>query len=200
MIFIVSKLLANFWFYQSIYFDIIGYQLQITGSVFIAPLALVIIDYISQNYGIYLSKIVIVGGIICDGIFSLSLSAISHLSIHAHYTLDETTNIALMQEIGSRLSSLFLHGVFAVAITSIIELLLFNKLLKKLKNFSFSSFLAILIVKSIHTVIVVSWTLHGQPNIKNIIIGNLLVNTMVTIIYILLIKYTRMLFSELKYT
>ncbi len=189
MIFLVSKLLASFWFYQIFHIHVFGVMLQVTGSAFIGVASFVILDFISQNYSRKIAGIILFMGILCDGLFSFGVYFIGNLHSDGGLNQNEIANSILLMEMGHKLYLLYLNGVIATLITYISELVLFNVLIRKVKLFSIASFVSIFVVKSIHTMIVVSGTLYDQANVHALILGNIIVNSIFSVIYILLTSF-----------
>ena len=188
MLFLTIKLIANFWFFRVFHLDLFNWHLKVSGSALLITGAFVLLDFSSKKFGSKVGVLMLIVGIVCDGFFSYGINFIANLPHSGSYNQFEQQNNILLQLLADRVVRLYNHEVFAAIISYSVELFLFNYLSKYISSFSLASFIAIFLIKSIHTILVVSGTLHGQSDVMQLIAGNILANTFFSIVYIGLIN------------
>lgn len=200
MFYVTCKLACNPMFFRQAEFTVplIQYHMKITCAAFIFPAIYVISDAIIALTNRKIGGLIIIFGIICDGIFSYGISYFAKLEIPAIMSKTELLNTTSINIIAVQMWPLFYHGVIASAAAAIGEALIFSFIYKKLNNFFISTIASIIITLVIHNLITDYPILRDEPDAWHIIINNLLMNTSFMMVYTLIIVIFMRIHETLK--
>jgi hypothetical protein len=185
MTYITFKLTCNPIFFRQIEFFIpfTQYQLKLVGSALIYPGIYVLSDALLALSNRKTTILIIIIGILCDGLFSWTITHISQLDIPTVMSPNELTNTLAVNTIGSQMWTLYYHGVFAALAAAIAEILIFAALLKKWRNFFVSTTVSVVITLVAHNLINDYAMLKSEPDALQLIFHNLATNISIMIIY-----------------
>lgn len=188
MLYVTCKVVCNVLFFRQIELSCFGHSIKIVGSALIFPFIYILSDAI-----IYLSNkktviFVIIFGLICDCIFSISIYQIANFSIPQNMTSSELLLTQAANMIGIKMWQLFYQGLIASFIAAILEVIIFTKLYKFLKSFILSTITSVFITLLCHNIINDYNMLSQEDDVWTLIIDNLAINISIVVIYVLLMS------------
>lgn len=189
MLYVTCKLTCNPIFFRQTEFNLpfINYYFKITCAAFIFPSIYVLSDTIVAFTNRKIAILIIIFGIICDGVFSYLVSYFSNHPLPSVISPHELLNTNAVNVIGLQMWPLFYHGVMASAIAAIGEAIIFSFFYKKINNFFISTITSIMIILVIHNLITDYPTLRAEPDVWQIIVDNWIMNTFFMIMYTLIV-------------
>lgn len=185
MIYVSCKLTCNPLFFRNINFSypFFNFQLKIVGSALAFPLIYIISDLIVIASNRMTTIVIILAGIICDGLFSFSVSYVAALPLPPAMSSAQITNTGAINVVGNQIWNLYLHGILATIAANVAEVLIFTSLFKKIKNFFVSTILSVFIILIFHNTITDYPMLKNQPDAWNTIFNGLFINMSILAMY-----------------
>lgn len=189
MCYITIKLTCNPLFFRLTDFTlniyIIHYVVKVFSSTFIYPLVYVVSDIVTALSNRRIAICIIIVGIVCDGFFSYSIYYASLLQLPHFMTASELKNASYVNYMGHPIWKLYYSGVIGTIITSVVEVLIFNKLYKKMQNFFTSTILSIIVVIVVHNPIA-ALPIWNEPDYWRVVTNGLIVDISFLIAYVLI--------------
>ncbi|HLX52449.1 MAG TPA: VUT family protein [Aquella sp.] len=187
MFYVTVKLTCNPLFFRHVEFtvNLLSYQtpMKVVSSTFIYPLVYVISDLITAVSNRKTAITIIIFGIMCDGFFSYGIYYVSLTNLPHLMTDTELKNANFVNYMGAPIWKLYYSGVIGTAVTSIVEILIFNKLYQKMKNFFSSTILSVVVVLVVHNPIA-ALPIWNEPDYWQVVTNGLFVDISFMIIYI----------------
>lgn len=201
MIYVTCKLLCNPIFFRQTEFIVpyLNYQFKITCAILVFPLTYILSDGITVITNRKIAIIIIMFGIICDGIFSCVINFISLFSLPHQMSSTELLNTQSINNIGGQMWKLYYYGVIASAVASIFEVIIFSFLYKKIKIFFISTVISIVLIITVHNLITDYYTLSSEKDVWQIVLHNWMMNISFMLIYILLYVVAVGMYKWLKF-
>ena len=190
MLYITFKITCNPLFFRQVtlYIPFTILKFKLNASSFIYPAIYVISDAIVAITGRKMAIAIILMGVLCDGIFSLTINKVSMLNIPSIMSSTELLNTTSINIIGSKMNALFINGCIAAIFAAIVEVVLFSILFRKLNNFFVSTVLSVVITLVIHNLLNDYSMLKNEPDVWEIIINNWIINISIMTLYALFIS------------
>jgi uncharacterized PurR-regulated membrane protein YhhQ (DUF165 family) len=188
MLYVTAKVVCNPMFFRVTDVDIWGLVFRFSAAALIYPLIYILSDVLVYLENRNKAIIVVIIGIICDGLFSYALS-LSHMLPHAQAMApNEALHSNAIDIIAPLMPALWYHGILATLIAGIAEILLFSFLLKRIKNFGLSTVISVATTIAIHNATLDYQILKEYPDVMWRIISNYSLNMTVVIIYTIIIS------------
>lgn len=184
MIYVSCKLTCNPLFFRQINltYPFLNLELKVVSSSLVFPLIYILSDLIVIVSNRMTAVFIIIVGIICDGIFSFSISYVATLPLPS-MPPSQALNTDAINIVGGQIWKLYVHGVLATIIANIAEVLLFARLFSKIKSFFLSTTLSVLIILVFHNIITDYPMLKNQIDAWNTIFNGLLLNMSILTLY-----------------
>jgi len=179
-------LLYFFWFKVYI-FDV---KFIFALSALFYPLKFALIDLINRitTYKVAIKVAVIIT--LADGIFSI-IPLLTHM-FPSHQYIPKDSLIQLSDAVHiltPHIFDLFYHGIFASFITLMLEIYLFNIIIKKVNNLPIAIIISTMLTLLAHNLVLDYSMLKDYKDCWNIIMGNYTVNSFVVVVYALIIYF-----------
>jgi hypothetical protein len=193
MLYVTCKLVCNPLFFRQvdISFFFSASPLKLNSSAFVYPGIYVLSDLIvvlsSRRFGILIA----IFGIICDGIFSFTVSHISGLPLPSMMSKTELLSTTSVNTLGLQMWPLYYQGLIAATIAAIAEILIFSTIFKRLDNFVIATVASVVITLVFHNVINDYQMLKHEPDVWRLIINNWMVNITILFVYAVIIAGVR---------
>lgn len=197
MLYISFKLICNPIFFRQIELSIppITYNLKVVGSALIYPFIYILSDVIVALSNRKTTIIIIVAGIICDGIFSFVVSRISNFALPSNLSGQALANTLAINQVGGQMWLLFIHGCIAALVVAIIEIIIFAALLKRLNNFFISTLISVVVTLVSHNLITDYPMLRQQSDAWGLIFHSLSINITIMFIYTTIVSLVLKIFK-----
>ncbi|MCC2625258.1 MAG: hypothetical protein K0R14_1131 [Burkholderiales bacterium] len=193
MLYVTCKLVCNPLFFRQvdIHFFFSNTPLKLNSAAFVYPGIYVLSDLIvvlsSRRFGILIAFF----GIICDGIFSFTVSHISGLPLPSTMSKTELLSTTSVNTLGLQMWPLYYQGVIAATIAAIAEILIFSTIFKRLDNFVIATVTSVVITLVFHNLINDYQMLKNEPDVWRLIINNWMVNITILFVYAVIIAGVR---------
>lgn len=186
MFYMTTNLMCDPLVFRQLVLDpiLIEHHLKLSCSAFVYPIDCITIDAIIFLTNRRIASIVILFGILCDGVFSLGLHYVASLPFP--HTLSNSTmlNTVSVNAIGHAIWPLWYHGLLANLVVSILEIAVFSAVFRRSNNFLFSAAISTFITLSTHIIINDYPVLNQESNVWEIIISNSLMTSSIMLTYI----------------
>ena len=191
MLYITFKLTCNPLFFRqiTISLDFLSLNLKILSSSLIFSVTYMLSDMILTVSNRRTAIAIAVIGILSDGVFSFIISFVSQLPIPSEMMALQLKNTYAVNQFGSQVWSLFVHGMFATILSNVAEILIFERIFRKIKSFFVSSISSVLLILLCHNVINDYPMLREQASHWQIIFDGILVNISVMVVYALIFSF-----------
>lgn len=187
MAYITIKLTCNPLFFKHVDFKVnlifTSFVIKVVSSTFIYPLVYVISDLITVMTNRKTAILIILAGILLDGFYSGAVFISASFDTPAMMSSSELENARVINYLGSPTWMLYYGGVFGTIITAIAEILIFNKLYNKLKNFYIAAIASVVVVLVIHNPIA-ALPIWDEPDYWDVVSNGLIVDITFMIVYI----------------
>lgn len=165
------KLTSNIIFFRQAYLSqFLFMQLSVASSALIYPLFYIINDIILSLTNKKFAIMTITLVTLFNGVFALYLSDTNLIPNNLPWKL-------------------FRNDIIGMIFTNILELLIFNYFITKIRNFFISALLSVSLVLASHNFIAYYFTLRQNPNWFNIYIDSLIVEVSATAMYLILVQF-----------
>ncbi|MEN9390781.1 MAG: hypothetical protein RL017_78 [Pseudomonadota bacterium] len=185
MLYVAFKLTCNTLFFRQTLFNIpfTHINIRIVSSAFLYAGIYVISDGIVAISNRSITILVIIIGVICDGLFSGLTYLITTLHMPQINSALQQINTNAINQLGPEFWQLYYHGVIAAITAAIIEVIIFSFIFKKSNNFFISTISSVIIILFAHNTITDYPLLKSDPHAWRIILNGLGMNISVMAIY-----------------
>lgn len=185
MLFVGIKLTCNPLFFRQVEFTVpfVSGLIKVNSSAFLYAATYVLCDAMVAMSNRKTTLIIILCGVICDGIFSYLVSNFSTWAIPHNMSAHELANTLAINQIGPQMWQLFYRGALASFLSTSIEVLIFAFLFTKSNNFFISTIFGVSITLLTHNLVTDYPMLKKEPDVWEIIFHNLSINICIVIIY-----------------
>jgi len=183
---LACNLLYFSWFEISI-FDV---KLMFALSALFYPLKFALLDLINRitTYKFAIKVAIIIT--LADAIFSTIPLLSQAFPSYKYMPQDSLINLSdAVHLLGPQIFGLFYHGLIASFTTLMLEIYLFNIIIKKINNLPIAIIISTLLTLFVHNLVLDYSMLRNYADHWNIIIGNYAINSFVVIVYALIIYF-----------
>ena len=185
MFYITSNIICDPLFFREIYFTISNRSVVFSSSALVYPLIYILCDIIYFYSSRRMVIIVILFGIIFDGLFSISLYFVSLQKIPHGLTLHEVNLNNSINILGGNVFRLWYQGLLASIIAAFSEIFLFKFIFTRSKSFFLSTFFSVILTILMHNLINDYNMYKTESNVWTLILANYLVNVVIILFYVL---------------